>query len=111
MVREAFGDRPLTPHSLRHTWATLHMARGTPLKWIQEQGGWASAKMLLDVYGHFVPREMRGFANALAPNDLTRPNQSTSNTANLASPQGFEPRTYCLGGSRSIQLSYGDAQG
>ena len=42
------------------------MARGTPLKWIHAQGGWASAKMLLDVYGHFMPEESGGYANALA---------------------------------------------
>ena len=68
VIREAFGpDRHLTPHCLRHTWATLHLARGTPLKWVQQQGGWASAKMLMDVYGHYLPREMSGHANALAP--------------------------------------------
>ncbi len=38
-------------------------------------GGWTSAKMLLDVYGHFLPREMHGHADALKPSDLTRPNQ------------------------------------
>ncbi|MDJ0848498.1 MAG: site-specific integrase [Myxococcota bacterium] len=58
LVTEAFGpDRKLTPHGLRHTWASLHMARGTPLKWIQAQGDWTTAKLLLDVYGHFLPSE------------------------------------------------------
>ncbi len=57
----------MTPHSLRHTWATLHLARGTPIEWVWQMGGWTSAKMLLDVYGHFLPREMRGDADALAP--------------------------------------------
>jgi integrase len=49
------ADRKFTPHGLRDTWASLHMARGTPLKWIQAQGGWTTAKLLLDVYGHFLP--------------------------------------------------------
>jgi len=46
------------------------MARSTPLKWIQEQGGWTTAKLLLDTYGHFMPSETHGFADALsaAPN-------------------------------------------
>ena len=30
------------------------MARRTPLKWIQEQGGWTTAKVWLDTYGHFM---------------------------------------------------------
>ena len=67
VVRKALGEgRRFSPHGLRHTWASLHMARGTPLKWIQEQGGWTTAKVLLDTYGHFMPTESRGFADALA---------------------------------------------
>ena len=38
----------------------------TPIKWVQVQGGWASAKLLLDWYGHFLPSEHHGFADALA---------------------------------------------
>ena len=74
------SDRNVTPHSLRHTWATLHMARGTPIEWVRKMGGWSSAKMLLDVYGHFLPSEMRGFSDALAPVDRTRPHQASGNT-------------------------------
>jgi hypothetical protein len=56
-------------HDLQHTWASLHMARGTPLKWIQEQGGCPTAKILLDTYGQFMPTESRGFANAIMAPD------------------------------------------
>ena len=86
LVRRAFGPgRSLTPHVLRHTWASLHLARGTNLKWVQEAGGWASAKMLLDVYGHFMPTETRGFADA-----ITTPNGPQ--TAPLALPDTVERR-------------------
>ena len=33
------GKRHITPHALRHTWTTLHLVNGTPLKWIQDQAG------------------------------------------------------------------------
>jgi integrase len=33
------GDCDFTPHGLRHTFASLHLARGTNLKWIQHMGG------------------------------------------------------------------------
>jgi integrase len=57
--------RRVTPHTLRHTWASLHLTRGTPLKWIQAQGGWTSAKLLLDTYGHLLS-ETSGYADRLA---------------------------------------------
>ena len=57
-LRKAFGRvRRVTPHMLRHTFASLHMARGTNLLWIQKAGGWSSANVLLDVYGHFMPTQ------------------------------------------------------
>ena len=67
IVNKALGEnRRFSPHCLRHTWASLHMARGTPLKWIQDQGGWTTAKVLLDTYGHLMPTETRGFSDVLA---------------------------------------------
>jgi hypothetical protein len=33
------------------------LARSTNIKWIQAQGGWASAKGLLDTYGHYLPTQ------------------------------------------------------
>ena len=75
-VRGSGGYAIFTVHGLRHTWATLHLAAGTPIKWIQARGGWSSAKLLLDTYGHFIPQEMRGFEDALAPKDRNRPEQT-----------------------------------
>jgi integrase len=73
VVRRAFGPgRRVTPHMLRHTFASLHLARGTNLKWVQEMGGWASAKMLLDVYGHFMPTESAGYADAITASNGTQ---------------------------------------
>ena len=67
LVKQVLGPgRRYSPHCLRHTWASLHLARGTPIKWVQVQGGWTTAKVLLDTYGHFMPDEMRGFADAIS---------------------------------------------
>ncbi len=77
VVREALGRRRhFTPHGLRHTFASLHLAHGTNLKWLQAQGGWASAKILLDTYGHFMPTETFGYADALTAPDGTMRHQS-----------------------------------
>ncbi len=42
----------------------------------QRQGGWASAKILLDTYGHFMPTETFGYADALTAPDATIRHQS-----------------------------------
>jgi len=78
-VRKALGaDRRFSPHGLRHTFATLHLARGRPIKWIQAHGGWSSAKILLDWYGHFLPSEQHGFADSLTTSpDATQTSPAT----------------------------------
>jgi len=113
--------RSFSPHGLRHTFASLHMARGTNLKWIQSMGGWSSAKLLLDLYGHYLKTESSGFADAIAaprrPYTAPTNSQDTRETrrvrktpsrkrGSLALRAGLEPATRCLEGSRSIHLSY-----
>ena len=45
IVRRAFAQgRRVSPHCLRHPFASLHIARGTDLLSIQEAGGCASAR-------------------------------------------------------------------
>jgi integrase len=74
--RVKLPSKRITPHSFRHTFASLHLARGTPITWVQEQGGWTSPAVLLDTYTHFVPHELAGFANTLAAgSDGTRRDQ------------------------------------
>jgi integrase len=53
-------------HDLRHTWASWHVQNGTPLKVLQEMGGWASIEMVMK-YAHLAPDHLRQFAdNAVA---------------------------------------------
>jgi integrase len=73
LVEKVLGeDRRFTPHGLRHTFASLHLARGTNVKWVQQQGGWASAKVLLDTYAHCIPGESTGYADAIAEEPIRR---------------------------------------
>ena len=60
-VRNSFGTacrlaglRDVTPHTLRHTFATRLIENGTDLRKVQELGGWAQIKML-ERYGHVTP--------------------------------------------------------
>lgn len=42
-------------HDLRHTYATILLSNGVPIKYVQEQLGHSSAKMTLDVYASYLP--------------------------------------------------------
>jgi len=54
LIRKA-GLTPLRFHDLRHTFATLSLAAGVPIKVVQERLGHASAKTTLDVYAKVIP--------------------------------------------------------
>ena len=41
----------LSPHSMRHSFACWHIARGRNAKWLQQQLGHASITITYDVYG------------------------------------------------------------
>ena len=45
-------------HDLRHTWASWHVQRGTPLHKLQQLGGWANYEMVLR-YAHLSSVQLR----------------------------------------------------
>jgi len=43
------------PEMLRHTWASTLLSRNAPLLYVQRQGGWRSATVLLRYYSRWMP--------------------------------------------------------
>jgi predicted hydrolase (HD superfamily) len=71
IARKVVGKgRTVTPHTLRHTYASIHLSRGTDLLWVQRQGGWQSPTVLLSTYAHFLPTELE--ENPSASRELYR---------------------------------------
>ena len=52
-------------HDIRHTTASLLIARGAPITYVSALLGHASTKMTLDIYGHYIPKESSGAINLL----------------------------------------------
>lgn len=61
----AAGVGKLTPHELRHSAATLLLARGVPLHVVSEVLGHSSIRETKDVYGHLVAEDSRRAADAM----------------------------------------------
>ena len=57
--------RPLTPHATRHTFATLALDAGVPLKEVSEDLGHADVAITAKIYSHAVRKQRRGAASAL----------------------------------------------
>jgi integrase len=69
---KAAGIKPITWHGLRHTWASWQVMAGTPLKAVQELGGWASLDIVM-VYAHLAPSALAQYAEAVkAPGAQSR---------------------------------------
>jgi integrase len=66
---KAVGLTDFRWHDLRHTWATWHIQRGTPLEVLQELGGWSDYKMVKR-YAHFNHQHLQKFVNRGTPTDV-----------------------------------------
>jgi integrase len=70
-LRAAGLPRHFTPHSLRHTFASVLLQEGESVQYVQEQLGHASHTMTVDTYGKWLPKKpIRGGVNLLG--DLLR---------------------------------------
>ncbi|MGJ8619640.1 MAG: tyrosine-type recombinase/integrase [Methylophilaceae bacterium] len=49
-------------HDLRHTWASWHVQKGTPLAVLQELGGWSDLKMVLK-YAHLSSNHLAAYVD------------------------------------------------
>lgn len=53
------GLRHMPIHSLRHTFASILIAAGHSLKYIQKQMGHGSIKIMMNLYGHLMPESIK----------------------------------------------------
>lgn len=58
---KAAGIEGVTFHSMRHSWASWHVQGKTPLKMLQEMGGWATLEMPMR-YAHLDPGHLAQYA-------------------------------------------------
>jgi integrase len=67
VVKEA-GLEGVTFHTMRHSWASWHVQGKTPLKVLQEMGGWATLEMPMR-YAHLDPGHLAQYAETSALGD------------------------------------------
>jgi len=71
--------RRITPHTLRHTYASLALQRGVPILVVSRQLGHGSIKVTVDTYGHLAPDATREAAEAWE-NILSMPTRNSGAT-------------------------------
>ncbi len=79
-VRRAGITKPITPHGLRHTWASWHYAEHRDLLLLRYVGCWASVT-LVERYAHLVPSSLAAEIvdwRAASDTFLTRPDAAGS---------------------------------
>jgi len=64
-VVKACGLQDVTFHTMRHSWASWQVQAETPLKMLQEMGGWATLEMPLR-YAHLAPGHLTQYAERSA---------------------------------------------
>jgi len=61
---ERAGIQDFRWHDLRHTWASWHVQKGTPIYALQELGGWESPEMVRR-YAHLSAEHLAPYADRL----------------------------------------------
>ncbi|MGF6611571.1 integrase [Paraburkholderia sp. WSM4175] len=61
---QAVGIEDFHWHDLRHTWASWHVQRGTPLMVLKELGGWETVEMV-QKYAHLAPSHLAAHAGTV----------------------------------------------
>jgi integrase len=65
-AREDQKLRRLTVHSLRHSFASIHLMNGTPIPEVSAMLGHANVNITLTVYTHFIPKMQTDSSSRLA---------------------------------------------
>lgn len=93
ILRRAGLDDPrydFTPHSMRHTFASLHILAGKPAKWVSEQLGHKDVVVTLRTYAHWFRQSCPGAADdhgqALLGADATLGGTQVVQTPSLPTP-------------------------
>jgi integrase len=73
----AASVRYRVPEQLRHTFASTMLSRNAPLLYVQQQGGWRSASVLLRTYARWMPQPS---ATQTQPAHTCRPGWDGRNT-------------------------------
>lgn len=72
-IRKLNLPRSLRVHSTRHTFVTNMLHLGVPLSDVQDLGGWADTRVVLDIYSHVVKESHRSAVEKLY--EFNQPNK------------------------------------
>ena len=99
-------------HDLRHTYATLRIAKGDSIHDMSNQLGHHSVKLTLDVYSHWMPGKKKAEVDALDDIDYLHPNaphlHPTPNSGEkIGQPKLATPCWFLVAGARFELATFG----